>query len=995
MAVAPNKYARGFLGPDSNAEAVYEVLPLEDALGRRYDTDAHLVTYVVRGATRQPRINKPGLPYFPEPVEVGVFFCDVDNPDHRPWGRALLDEAERQYFEFGAFATAGLYLTAHGRRIVQPVARPIAVADVEQYLRRWLLSLEAAGLAVDWACRDWTRHFRLPHVRRNRVLTPSPLVLLDRMTAIDLEPIELTAERRPCSSPRPTVRPASEVLWSVELPDLWQSRVNAIAAAVREVRTEWHSLFLAIAGALLQRGAPPERLPALCRAISLATGADDRTADREAAARTTVQRRQADLPIAGLRELERRWPLVASAVESATARGGEAHLRALAITAPELAPPSRELATAALEDAFRRAPDGLTAVSAECGLGKTRAAIVVAAERAGRAYVTKDAQGSRAPLGSKTSISVDKHSLAQQIVDDLAQLGTHAKRIFGPLSVLRPDGEPECRYHDVANALVAGGQAMQWELCRGRDEDPCEYFDECRARLGFEGPENARVTVGPHALLSELDAAAGSTGLLVIDEPPDILETERITLCDLETTRSAINAFEGRYAGAIEPAVIAVQAWLGGLGAAGVATEMAHIVRACAAAIDPLDLDQARRSSGSSGDAVDCARAAPLPEGRSRKAPPLQSGYLAIAKRSVERAREYGTASRVLRTIHHALTSETPVAVRIEDGRERVLVVTGARAAFAQALRRRGAVVVTDANAEVHVPIYAKVVGYEPAHLRFAAQDGAPIERTVLRCPAATKRSWLPRGRLSVEPSLIAAVRALFAWAAADPSTQRLGLITMRTLELALRAARDPNNYAIAAEWKEAGQSPGVLEEARAKLGPVVRGWPGQIVFGHYFGVRGLNTMAEVDALATLGDPWPNLGDVRNDVTFLGLGEAWDARVEALCRAELEQAHGRLRVVHRARPGRALHIGTALPGGSGWNSGKVRIRRLNLGRPKTVAAMDNAELANLVVRLGGLRAVARAFGCSVGTVSRYLDGTRAIPSEFAEQVRSQLEARHA
>jgi hypothetical protein len=145
--------------------------------------------------------------------------------------------------------------------------------------------------------------------------------------------------------------------------------------------------------------------------------------------------------------------------------------------------------------------------------------------------------------------------------------------------------------------------------------------------------------------------------------------------------------------------------------------------------------------------------------------------------------------------------------------------------------------------------------------------------------------------------------------------------------------------------------------------------------------------MADVDALATLGDPWPNLGDVKNDVAFLGLADAWETRLEALCRAELEQAHGRMRVVHRRRPGRALHVGNVLPGGSGWQSGEVRVRRQQSGRPKTTGAMSLDELEQVVVRLGGMRATARALGCGQATVSRYLAGRREIPSAFAERVR--------
>jgi hypothetical protein len=144
--------------------------------------------------------------------------------------------------------------------------------------------------------------------------------------------------------------------------------------------------------------------------------------------------------------------------------------------------------------------------------------------------------------------------------------------------------------------------------------------------------------------------------------------------------------------------------------------------------------------------------------------------------------------------------------------------------------------------------------------------------------------------------------------------------------------------------------------------------------------------MADVDCLATLGDAWPNLGQVRSEVEFLGLPDAWEARLEALCRAELEQAHGRLRVVHRQRPGRALHIGSVLPGGSGWSAGKVQIRRFKLGPWKSAATMTADELAEHVDRLGGLRAASRILGCAHTTIARYLDGRRAIPIDLAQMV---------
>ena len=59
--VAKSKFIKGYNGPGDTVSNAFYVLELTDALTRNYDTDAHLVTYVVPGATRQPRINKLGL----------------------------------------------------------------------------------------------------------------------------------------------------------------------------------------------------------------------------------------------------------------------------------------------------------------------------------------------------------------------------------------------------------------------------------------------------------------------------------------------------------------------------------------------------------------------------------------------------------------------------------------------------------------------------------------------------------------------------------------------------------------------------------------------------------------------------------------------------------------------------------------------------------------------------------------------------------------------
>ena len=132
-----------------------------------------------------------------------------------------------------------------------------------------------------------------------------------------------------------------------------------------------------------------------------------------------------------------------------------------------------------------------------------------------------------------------------------------------------------------------------------------------------------------------------------------------------------------------------------------------------------------------------------------------------------------------------------------------------------------------------------------------------------------------------------------------------------------------------------------------------------------------------------------NLGDVRSDTAFLQLGESWQERYEAWCRAELEQAHGRLRAVHRTRLGRALHVGAVLPGGSGWASGQVEVRRMEGGRPSNLAAMTAKDFQDHVRALGGHERAAKALSVSLSSVERYSAGRRAIPKLIADRARAQ------
>jgi hypothetical protein len=449
-----------------------------------------------------------------------------------------------------------------------------------------------------------------------------------------------------------------------------------------------------------------------------------------------------------------------------------------------------------------------------------------------------------------------------------------------------------------------------------------------------------------------------------------------------------LDAFDGAYGAALRPALEAVGAWLATGQVSAVATTVAGVVTAFANRVDHPVLAQARRSSGCpDGDAVECACAAPVAD-EGPAAPPVRLEHLSIAKRNVAHARKLGAASRVLRAVHHALTSETPVVVRLETRDERrVLHLTRVREQFAQALRREGSVVVLDANVDIWAPVYAKVVGYEPPILRFEAPDGAPVERTVHRLTAATRKAWLRDGKLQLAPSLRTAVRAAVAWANEHPGNGTLAIIAIYVVELALRAAFAPDDRSVDEAWARAGQDPATLDLVRAELVPLVREWKGSVLFGHFGALRGLDAMADADNLVTLGDPWVNVDQVRHECAFLGLTD-WEARLEAMCRAELEQAHGRLRTVHRTRPARALHVGAVAPGGAGWSRAQVAVRRAAPGPPKRTGGADDESLLSTVLeRVGSVRELAGALGCEPRTVRRYLAAERALPEEHRARLR--------
>jgi hypothetical protein len=976
VAVYPQKFSRGIEAPDAehtydwrqipgmagNSErmvAMGRVMSLSTALETRWHTDAHFVPYVLHDADgveldAQPRVNKSALGWLFEQgfsVRVSVLAADLDNPktagQKTPWNarttEAALEEAQRiEALRIGAW-----YFTAHGRRLIHVMRGWVDARAYEGVIRAWHIELRAQGLDPDPTCIEWNRLYGCPWLKR-----------LDGKLQEQTPWIEQLTLRDPPGDPTsfaPVPRRSTSVsvpvdLFEKRMPAEWSARCKDLADAIGAVETEWHTLFLTLAGALAQRKVPLPFLPAIIGAVSAGTNRDTRQRDRVEAARTTMRRFIAGEPIAGFDQLLVRWPVVAAVVDRIAA---EKNPSPVALALPSAVDAAREII--ARMDTLA---DGVSVFDITCGAGKTYAAESFAAVRAQRGR----SPAGRAKPGAKVSISEPTNEMAKQVSQSLRARGASVLRVFSPASEVDREGKAVCFFKDAADALASGGLSVSWELCEGRGQDPCMYRGTCPAADGQEGDEEALVMVGNHGLLPVLVKHAGVTGVRVIDEPPSALLTESLTTMDFAALRQYAHVFEPEFYAAISDA-------------AAVASFLFDELR------EPMDLGDVFPS-----EVLESVRALEL-----RAGPPLRWMHVRRAREQVAFAQDLGRAARCARVLCDAMRSEARWVVRIEArGEVPTLFFTGPNEDLVQALRADGATAVLEASPDVAG--LSSAAGYDlaPRVVQFGARDGAPVARTHLYWSGGSRKALVEGGELQVRRFAVG-LRAALSWAQEDADCSKLGLFTILPFRLLLECVQFPKDEERTLRWKRRGFPVRTLTEALDVLGPVLAGYRGEVRVGHYGRTRGLNAWRDCQATVTIGDPWPNLGESQNDALYLGVSGG-NNRAERQARAELEQAHGRLRAPQRTEPGRMLHVGRLLPLGPGWDLADSR--RMTEGRPQNDAALTAEELRVWIDREHGasIRRAAKALDLSHTALRRYLQENRAIPLDVARLVRGGTES---
>ena len=205
--VLPHARVPGLSADPSKVVTNEPVVPLQEALSGAYGTDGHVQLAIIDGVASQPRLTKGSLARLRSEghvVKMHAVFVDFDGPDHAP------DEAWRADFDAHVarlptdLAAPTLYHTRGGARLVWPLLRQLDPEEFERFLPAVHQRIEAHGLDADRACKDWTRLFRLPFVRRDGVDQRLDLHLGDGV--LDADAIGIPSEPPPRSKATRTPR---------------------------------------------------------------------------------------------------------------------------------------------------------------------------------------------------------------------------------------------------------------------------------------------------------------------------------------------------------------------------------------------------------------------------------------------------------------------------------------------------------------------------------------------------------------------------------------------------------------------------------------------------------------------------------------------------------------------------------------------------------------------------------------------------------------------
>ena len=617
---------------------------------------------------------------------------------------------------------------------------------------------------------------------------------------------------------------------------------------------------------------------------------------------------------------------------------------------------SAEEATAAIRAALR-SPAPMAVVRSTTGAGKS-------AEL--RSWLATEATSDK-----PAAMIVPTHRLGEQTQAGLLSLGISSARPVGVarsrLPVVQGEGAHACLHREAAELLARAGGHVREELCSecpARKHHPTTG-GECPAYA--DGSTDAPVVVLQQTLLAPVlrqaaadlenpsaDTDKAPVALVVVDELPPLVA--RVPWAAAEQARKHNLAAEMAPAAfdALSPLLASVQ-------------RRATTPSACPRTLrDLLALDLA-------GADVETA----LAEARTvdpgalwNRSLPVRLARLSIAPdtRGYTLARLTAAAdfSELLQVLIEAAHEPDRPLLWPSGATDTAGPTLAALAPWVRQVRpflaAGGKLRLLDATAPVEA---LRHLWPELELHSIEVRDAPQVRRRVLIWQHGARGKHCSPDRSLIPEQVRGPLRRLAA-VAVEVNARKIGVLTHKPLADALRAwladrEADPSKPAPA--W--------CPDELRQLVDDGA-----EIIPGHFGAHRGLDLWAGCDLLATMGDPWPNLGAAAIEAGVLGIKgvdpKAW--AIEAT-RAELVQAWGRARAVHRTSPVLVVHFGAStLAPEPTWAPQWAGVAQEwpKRGRPPTVLPLSDpatwpAERARL-----GLPAYkhARALGLSWATYCR-------------------------
>lgn len=466
-------------------------MPLDEQMTTSFQTDAHFAAYQVD--PREPRRLTGDAVERLGHVEMVAAVFDVDHPTKTPTPAWRSAEREKVCQLLVAHPGGFAYDTRHGYRIVFALRVPFSIAGADgptrwkARYRGWLAELsERFAIAADPKCSDWTRLYRLPLVVRDGRETDPGATLGDPSlppawdVERDAEPVAKasTGTKTPCSA-------------------LSDEAMEAIASALGPAADvlpagQRHDAYLALGGALAERGIEPGVAYAIAARVVSVAGHDLGHADT---AKNGAARVMAGELARRTGSLWKDWPEAAGALD-AIAPGGHVE---------------REL-SGALDLRAPTTVGGLRIVVGTPGAGKTTDEV----------YRMLDAFG-------EGILVVPTHDLAREQFDRLTGEGYAVSWVMGITARhnVDTDGNPNCRRLPEALRVIqdAGDRdevgSVRKTLCT-----TCPHLKGCAA-LKPKGIAGGLVVTVPQLL--SVVAEEHPNHEIVFDETPTLVENGKLT----------------------------------------------------------------------------------------------------------------------------------------------------------------------------------------------------------------------------------------------------------------------------------------------------------------------------------------------------------------------------------------------------------------------------------------------------------------------------------